>query len=174
MSDYARYLLFYRYCQEMTKIGELPFFDTQEEQEEAARSFIESPYALWIDLYDEDLIVGFLIIEFGENTHPMTDYYIAQAYVTPEHRGKGIMKNAVQNFIKEHGGDYVLFVLLKNPNAEAFWRKIFAEMGYEENAKLPVLKGTLDENVAKQIGFWNRQNKILEKKHAEEKEKEKE
>lgn len=82
-------------------------------------------------LFDEGMLAGFLIIGTAPNCHPDCEYFIAQAYVAPESRRKGIMTKAVSEFVKDHRGKYCMDILYKNYSARIFWLTRFRELGYE-------------------------------------------
>ena len=85
---------------------------------------------IWIDIYDESDIVGFLIIGKNENDcHPDCDYYICQSYVAPGHREKGLMSQTVSAFLSEHHGVYGYDVLKRNVYADTFWKNLFKRLG---------------------------------------------
>ena len=84
--------------------------------------------------------IGFLVVtRSGGDCHPMADYAISQLYVRPEYRRRGIAKDLVVNFVKSHGGTYVLDILKGNGPAEAFWEKTTAENGWRD-AFLPEIR----------------------------------
>ena len=92
-----------------------------------------NPYAKWIDIVDSDLNkpVGFLVIGTDPNCHPDADYYIQEAYISPEYRRKGLMSKAVSDFIKEHEGTYCLFIIDNNEIALKFWSAVFKKTKYK-------------------------------------------
>lgn len=67
-------------------------------------------------------VVGFCLLGFGENTHPDTDYYIAEFYVVPEVRQKGYGMAAVKQLLAWFPGKHCYHVLKENQAALAFWK----------------------------------------------------
>lgn len=68
--------------------------------------------------------VGFCLIGFGQNTHPLTSYYIAEFYVLPEYRRIGVGTKAVQDLFSLLPGTYCYHVLKNNVAAHRFWDQI--------------------------------------------------
>jgi predicted acetyltransferase len=79
--------------------------------------------------------VGFIIIATEEHCPPPYDYYIWDCYVEPEYRRRYIMWDAMQSFIKEHGGSYCMFLIDINVPAQSFWHKLFNSLGYVEHTE---------------------------------------
>lgn len=71
--------------------------------------------------------IGFLLVGFGDNTHPETDYYIAEFYILPEYRRIGIATAAVKELLSLFPGKYCFRVLKENINARCFWDYIQKE-----------------------------------------------
>ena len=93
-----------------------------------AINYAMDPNAAWIDISDGDMIVGFLIVCSNEDEaecHPDADYTIAQAYVSKDHRRKGLMSRAVEDFMYDHPGVYAYDTLKGNEPAEIFWNKLW-------------------------------------------------
>ena len=84
----------------------------------------------WIDIKVEDGRVGFLVIGYGNNTHPDADYYIQEAFVMNGYRKRGLMSRALSDYMKDHEGCYVYYVLRKNMEAKYFWNSFFKKAGY--------------------------------------------
>lgn len=78
---------------------------------------------------EKETPIGFCLMGFGENTHPGTDWFIAEFYIQPKYRRKGYGKKFMRDFIKTHPGEYCYFVLKENQKAKAFWNKVRAENG---------------------------------------------
>lgn len=98
-------------------------------------NFFQTDYnAKWIAIKDEaDNEIGFLVILTGRLIPPNLDYYIEDTYIQPEHRRKGIMRKAVEDFINAHEGRYGLEIMDKNKAAHSFWGKIVNERWYGES-----------------------------------------
>lgn len=71
--------------------------------------------------------IGFLLVGFGGNTHTETDYYIAEFYIMPEHRRKGVATAAVKELLSLFPGKYCYHVLKKNITAHCFWDYMLKE-----------------------------------------------
>lgn len=98
-----------------------PITDTQ--ITESFNAMLESERedkALIVDINDK----GFFIIGKNDNCHPDFDYYIIDTYLDPKYRRQHIMQNAINNFIKNHKGSYMLFILNNNDPAHMFWKTI--------------------------------------------------
>ena len=88
-------------------------------------SMYSNPYlATMFILNDEGKKVGFCLLGFGENTHPETNYYIAEFYVLPEHRRSGIGTKAVLDLLSIFPGKYCYHVLKENMGAYMFWEEV--------------------------------------------------
>lgn len=85
----------------------------------------------WIDIWSDGECAGFLIIGRKPNCHPDADFYIAESYILPSYRRKGIMSKAVSEFVRLHSGIYCLLILKRNHYAKAFWKKLFNSLGYK-------------------------------------------
>lgn len=77
-------------------------------------------------------VVGFLLVGFGENTHPCTDYYIAEFYIKPCHRRTGIGISAIKELLFIYPGKYCYHVLKDNTAAHFFWERVKNEFGCKE------------------------------------------
>ena len=86
----------------------------------------------WIDIYanDGNKPIGFVMIASEPCYHPDVDYYIAEAYISPEFRRQGLMTTTVSEFINAHDGIYSLFVIKDNLKANSFWTRLFVNHGY--------------------------------------------
>lgn len=81
----------------------------------------------WIDIVKDGCPIGFLLIGYGQNKHPSSDYYIQEAFILPEHRRERRMFRVVSEFLSLHKGKYCMFILNSNKVAKAFWRKVVKE-----------------------------------------------
>lgn len=112
-----RFELFADYAEELNDLG-AGFVETQLPQMyKDYRKHCE-----WIDIEKDGNLIGFLIISFPNN--PDIDYFIEQTYIGRRYRRQGIMREAVERYIKDHAGRYGLFILPKNMGAKNFWRTI--------------------------------------------------
>lgn len=116
------------------------------------------PNTEWIDILGGDgggEIIGFLMIGYPPNCHPHANFYIEEAYITPEHRGRGHMTRVASSFIESHEGVYCLFILNDNSAALRFWPKLFAKHGYTAMELCDVGAG---DPYCKQYGFKKRES----------------
>lgn len=72
-------------------------------------------------------VVGFCLVGFGPNTHPDTNYYIAELYILPEFRRLSFGRNAIKELLALFPGRYCYHVLNKNSLALEFWKRITSE-----------------------------------------------
>ena len=65
------------------------------------------------------------------------DLVIAEAYMKPEYRGKGWMRDAVYQAIVNHPKCYILRLMTFNKNEKAlpYWKKTLAPYGFELSAQ---------------------------------------
>ena len=87
----------------------------------------------WIDIFadDDPYPVGFVVIANKrciEHCHPYYDWFICQAYIKPEYRQKGLMTDAIMEFINERKGLYGFDVFKKNEYANKFWKYLFKKI----------------------------------------------
>ena len=83
----------------------------------------------WIDIKDDKLIVGFMIISTNPNEcRPDVDYEIAQMYISSDHRRKGLGRRVVFDYLSTHPGIYSLDIYDKNHSASVFWNRVFRDV----------------------------------------------
>lgn len=70
----------------------------------------------FVEVMDGNKVVGFLLVHDG---------YIEGAYVREDHRRKGLMRNAVKNYVSRYGLPNDLHIVNRNKVAYAFWSSIF-------------------------------------------------
>ena len=124
--------LYRRYVNELEQYAPLPCRNTAEIREDCDY-YINTPGAAWINIFDPetDKLAGFLIIgKSPEEKHFQTERSIAQAYILPKYRRRGLMTKAVKDYVSRHRTTYSLLVLKKNTYAAAFWENLFGKMGY--------------------------------------------
>lgn len=84
--------------------------------------------AEWIPIKHDGKEVGFLVALSGELVHNDTlDYYLWDAYVRPQYRRLGLMKQAVDNYVRNHQGVYGLVMMDINEWSHKFWGKVMGE-----------------------------------------------
>lgn len=104
----------------------------------------------WIDIFDNNNLIGFLIIGRGLNCHPDADFFIQEAYIVPAYRNQGHMTSAITRYIQNHGGKICLLILNENHIAKIFWKNTFDKLGYKQIELRDV--GATDE-FCSQYGF---------------------
>lgn len=126
--------LYGAYLLELEQCRDEPRENIPESQiDEWFQEYLDDLWCLWQDIRCGDSLAGFLIIgRGGANCHPDADTAICEAYISPEYRHKGLMRNAVASYVQSHSGTYCLIVLPENRYAKAFWPKLFADLGYEQ------------------------------------------
>ena len=124
-----RYQMLCNYLDELWEIKGLPP-QSQLEKKSFFAEVTSNDYTQWIDVWERDELIGFLIMGAAPNCHPDADYYVEEAYIKPAFRRKGYMSSAVSEFIQTHKGVYCFFVLNKNNGAKTFWSKLFVKLGY--------------------------------------------
>lgn len=123
-----RFRLFTWYQKELDEINESPVYD--QTIMELFCSLYTAPSTIWIDIKVDDVTVGFLVIGYGENCHLDAKYYIQEAFIMHGYRNRGLMTQALLDFMKDHQGSYVYYVLKKNLKAKKFWKTFFTKAGY--------------------------------------------
>ena len=78
--------------------------------------------AEWIPIKYDGKEVGFLIALGGELVRDETlDYYLWDAYVKPSCRRLGLMRQTVENYVRNHPGTYGLVMMDVNEGSHKFW-----------------------------------------------------
>ena len=120
------YDLYQAYLDELEQYADEPFDMTADDFE---KMYKPRHYNKKL-IFDDGKLVGFLIIGQKPDCHPDCDFFICQAYISPEYRNKGLMTNALNEFVNGNKGRYCLDVMFRNHLARAYWFKRFKEMGY--------------------------------------------
>ncbi len=76
--------------------------------------------------------IGFVFVGTYPNCHEDADFYIQDCFIMPEYRKRSVMSAIVSEFIADNPGDYCLYLIDQNAQAQNFWRKMFGSLGYEE------------------------------------------
>lgn len=129
----TKHALYKEYCCELDLFRPIPLAPTDNVIDSWCDDYISGSDCTWRNIFDDDTqeMVGFLIIgKMGDEKHPESDYSIAQAYVKPEYRKRGLMTRAVNEYITKHTGIYSLLVLRNNKKAASFWKNTFENAGY--------------------------------------------
>ncbi len=104
------------------------------------------PFGIPHLIYNDDKkLVGFFILGFDENTHPLTDYFIQEFYILNEFRRKGEGEKAVKQIFKEYPGKYCKYVLKENVGALKFWERIREKLSCEDMSKEIVKKNVPED-----------------------------
>ncbi len=128
---FDRKSLYKDYLSEIEDIRGEKFSEPEEEKNAWCDDYMIKSYYTWIDIRYLDQIVGFLIIGTRPDCHPQCDYFIAQSYIRPGYRKRGLMTDAVTKYVDEHPGKYCMIILEKNTVAELFWSNLFKDLSYE-------------------------------------------
>jgi predicted acetyltransferase len=125
-----RHRLYDAYIKELGRYDTELLHETPAARWKWCEDYITDPDAYWLDIADDtDSLCGFLIISSSAaDCHPVCDYYICQAYVCPDMRGKGLMTKTALSFITAHRGTYGYDVLKGNRKADRFWKSLFAKL----------------------------------------------
>ena len=86
----------------------------------------------WVDIYDGVERVGFILITTYEHCPAAYDYHIMETFILPKSRKKGLVKNTLLGFIKNHPGSYGLFILNRNVTAIGFWKRFLRNKEVEK------------------------------------------
>lgn len=101
----------------------------------------------FIPIYGDRGPAGSFIIGIDESCHPACDYFIAEAYIREEMRGKGLMSKAIKEFICAHPGIYALDIFHENVKARRFWDRVFKESGYHR-VFYPYIEHGMDRKIS--------------------------
>lgn len=82
-------------------------------------------------IMEDRTIQGFVISEEIKFALYSDIKYIAEFYVVPDARRRGIGKEAVRELLRDWDGDVFLYVLHGNFEASAFWMDIEQEFGWK-------------------------------------------
>lgn len=142
MSVYEeKHALYRKYLDELDTFRENPERISDESCRKICDWYISSKKSSWHNIkdLDTDELVGFVIIgkEVPEK-HPDSVRSVAQAYVLPEYRNKGLMTAVMSDYMTRHKGVYSLLVLKGNTYAAGFWKRFFEKEGYEEKKLRPI------------------------------------
>lgn len=90
-------------------------------------------HAMWDAAFimEDRTVQGFVVYEtVSFNVYPAA-LYIAEFYVVPEARKRGIGMRAVKEVVKNWDGDIFLYILHGNFAARAFWLAVEHELGWK-------------------------------------------
>lgn len=145
MSIYEeKHALYKKYIRELDTFREFPVQMPENDIRKICDEYIQARNSSWHNIYDPEskTLVGFVIIgkEFPEK-HPDSMRSVAQAYVLPKYRRKGLMTSVMADYMTRHEGVYSLLILEGNEYAKGFWKKFFEKEGYEEVPLAPDPEG---------------------------------
>lgn len=104
------------------------------EAREQCDHYISSSDCTWKNLFAADTgeLIGFLIIgKVGAEKHPDAERSMKEAYVVPEYRRKGLMKDVIVDYESRHHSTYSILVQSANEDAIRFWEKVYGDMNYK-------------------------------------------
>ena len=148
MSIYEeKHALYQKYIRELDTFRDTPIQMPENEVRKTCEEYIQASNSSWHNIYDpaSKKLVGFVIIgkEFPEK-HPDSLRSVAQAYVLPEFRKKGLMTAVMADYMTRHRGVYSLLILEGNEYAKGFWKRSFEKEGYKEVSLEPAPGGYED------------------------------
>ena len=101
--------LFQKYVAELCAHGS-PYSPEDELFKNAFQDFSQKPYYEWVPIVCDNQEVGFLIIGTAPDCRECADYYLAELYVAPKYRHRGLATKTLEDFWKTHKGKYTLQV----------------------------------------------------------------
>ena len=121
-----RFLLFSSYMEELSLYDPEIRNMTPEEFTSWFNEYLSDDYC-FTDTVVDGHIVGFVIISApgSSKCYDGCDYHIAQAYIRPEYRRRGLMTKTMVDLFSKNKGSYCYEVLAGNDGAKAFWDKLF-------------------------------------------------
>ncbi|MBO4391565.1 MAG: GNAT family N-acetyltransferase [Lachnospiraceae bacterium] len=126
-----KHRLFADYVNEMNAFAKAP--KNEVETRELCEHYISSSECTWKNIFSAETgeLVGFLILgKTGAEKHPDADRSIAEAYMTPDYRKKGLMKATIVDYESRHHCRWSMLVQKDNQDAQDYFAKLFEEMGY--------------------------------------------
>lgn len=155
----TKHQLYRDYCRELDTFRTIPKNYSEEDIRSFTDDYINDQNTPWINIFDEEHLAGFLIMAkrgAKDELHPDADYAVCQAYVAPAHRGKGLMKKALSEYVQSHPGIYCAIVLKGNKTAQRYWERRFEELGFAPAALTEFVLTGNDADEFKQFA-WNKQ-----------------
>ncbi len=129
-----KHRLFDDYEKELNSFREAGCEVSPSESNAKCEAYISSSECTWKNIFAPDTgeLVGFLIYgKTGAFKHPDAERSMAEAYVAPAYRGKGLMSDVVKDYETRHKCIYSMLVQDKNEYAKSYWTKLFDEIGYK-------------------------------------------
>ena len=84
-------------------------------------------------ILEDRTIQGFVITEEVRFQVVSDLWYIAEFYIVPEARRKGLGLEAVKKIVSKWHGDVFLYVLKRNHVASLFWQSVEDKLGWKRN-----------------------------------------
>ena len=143
MSMYEdKHALYRMYVSELEAVSDVKIFRSDDEIRRTADHYINSEHARWMNILAVDdaagksHLAGFLIICRKPECHEHADYFVAQAYIEPRYRGRGLMASRLDEYLEGHQGVYCMLVYKHNTNAKSFWEHYFVDRAGYKKARL--------------------------------------
>ena len=129
-----RYQLYKDYVKELSEISKFVPSSSETHTEICFKHIFRNTTTIWIDIKEEitDILIGFLILNKYPDCHPLTSFFITEAYVVPKYRRKGVMSRVIEEHANKHKEAYSLYILDDNETAKRFWYDTFKRNGYKE------------------------------------------
>ena len=115
-----RLALYREYCQELKQYDKDPSPWDMKQAADYAESCIRGRGYEWLDIYQDNILCGFLILGYDLPVHG-NGLYICEAYVKPDFRERGLMSDLVRNKLRSRKGKIYLTIYDKNLYAQEFW-----------------------------------------------------
>lgn len=140
-----RFLLFSSYMEELSLYDPEIRNMTPEAFTDWFNEYLSDDYC-FTDIVVDGRVVGFVIISApGSSKYAGCDYHIAQTYIRPEYRRRGLMTKTMVDIFSKNKGSYCYEVLAGNDGAKAFWDKLFTMV---HAIDIPVMmQGDLPDNL---------------------------
>lgn len=122
--------LYKRYCEELSQYDDQTYPDGHDER--TYWDYEESNVSKITKIEKDGKVIGFLISY--SNPPETKELFICEAYIVPEYRNHGYMREAVKEAIR---GDYnmIRFMVFNDNPAIKFWEKMMQEAGYKRVAR---------------------------------------
>ena len=119
--------LYTDYCLELNQFYPESKHMTSAEAIENFYEYCRDDRTKWINLFWEQKLVGFVVFLKFEN-----EIHVAEVYVKPEYRKRGLVTDTILDYISRHDTLYSAVILEKNEYAKQFWTKLFTKAGYHK------------------------------------------
>ena len=125
MSMYEKkHALYLDYVREQESLLRIPEPISDDVVWNVCESYINSKDFKWINLFDDNNeVCGFVIVDKTYALANDRTVLVQQAYVIPENRKRGIVKQSVLDYIAEHSDKYNTYHIATNHTIEDFCPK---------------------------------------------------